>query len=329
MTDVTLRTTGVISAQLHLAQPASTLCLAIPEEAERRVTLILVTSTLARDGKSVVAVGIASALRATGATVRLVRIDDSKSAASDAQQLARVNGVRGSSASVAASDMPTDTDHTVIEASSTRGIDADRTVLVVRQGEADDDTVSRALAEFNPDAVIVNGVSEHGGPAAIKRIADLGGNAAGAIPQDRHLAAPLVREIAPAVNGELSGDEELFDESSRDLVIGPVSAHEGMDYFRKYPDKTLITRHDRIDIALGALDYEPLCLILAGGEPTLPYVAQRAERESFALITTSMTTLETVAAIGPLYGNSTFVGERKLATAIELVSTNVDTDALA
>ena len=293
------------------------------------MTRILVTSTLARDGKSVVAVGIASALRATGATVRLVRIDDSESAASDAQQLARVNGVRAGSEPVAASDIPADTEHTVVEASSAQGIDADRTVLVVRQGEADDDTVSRALADLKPDAVIVNGVSEFGGPAAVKRIADLGGNAIGAIPQDRHLAAPLVREIAPAVEGELSGDEELFDESSRDLVIGPVSAHEGMDYFRKYPDKTLITRHDRIDIALGALDYEPLCLILAGGEPTLPYVAQRAERESFALITTSLTTLETVAAIGPLYGNAPFVGERKLATAIELVSANVDTGALA
>ncbi len=293
------------------------------------MTRILVTSTLARDGKSVVAVGIASALRATGATVRLARIDDSESAASDAQQLARVNGVRGGSDPIAANDVPVDTDHTVIEASSAQGIDADRTVLVVRQGEADDDTVSQALSDLNPDAVIVNGVSEFGGPAAVKRIADLGGNAIGAIPQDRHLAAPLVREIAPAVEGELSGDEELFDESSRDLVIGPVSAHEGMDYFRKYPDKTLITRHDRIDIALGALDYEPLCLILAGGEPTLPYVAQRAERESFALITTSLTTLETVAAIGPLYGNAPFVGERKLATAIELVSANVDAGALA
>ena len=124
------------------------------------MTRILVTSTLARDGKSVVAVGIASALRATGATVRLVRIDDSESAASDAQQLARVNGVRGGLEPVAASDIPADTEHTVVEASSAQGIDADRTVLVVRQGEADDDTVSRALADLKPDAVIVNGVSD-------------------------------------------------------------------------------------------------------------------------------------------------------------------------
>ena len=292
------------------------------------MTRILVTSTLAGDGKSVVAAGIASSLRATGATVRLVRIDDGDSAAGDAQQFARINGVRSASEPVAPGDVPSDTDHTVIEASSGEGLEVDRTVLVVRHGEADDDTVSRALAERTPEAVVVNGVPEHGGPAALDRVAGLGANAVAAIPQDRHLAAPTVRDIVPALDGELSGDEELFDEASRDLVIGPVSAHEGMDYFRKYPDKTLITRHDRIDIALGALDYEPLCLILAGGEPTLPYVAQRAERESFALITTSLSTLEAVAAIGPLYGNTAFIGERKLETAIDLVTSNVPTEAI-
>ena len=293
------------------------------------MTRILVTSTLSGDGKSVVATGIASALRATGATVRLVRVDDGDSAATDAEQLARVNGVRGSSTPVAAADIPTDTDHTVIEASVGAEVDADRTVLVVRHGEADDDTVSRAISERQPDAVVVNGVPEHGADAALARVAQLGGNAVAAIPQSRHLAAPTVRDIAPAVEGELSGDAELFDEASHDLVIGPVSAHEGMDYFRKYPDKTLITRHDRIDIALGALDYEPLCLILAGGEPTLPYVAQRAERESFALITTSLTTLEALQAIGPLYGKSAFIGERKLQAAIELVAANVATETFA
>ncbi|MDE2967190.1 MAG: DRTGG domain-containing protein [Chloroflexota bacterium] len=292
------------------------------------MTRILVTSTLAGDGKSVVAAGIASALRATGGTVRLVRIDDADSAQTDAQQLSRVNGVRGSSEAVGPADILNDTDHTVIEASSGHTLEADQTVLVVRHGEADDDTVARALAELQPDAVIVNGVPPTGGPATLERISGLGGNAVAAIPQDRHLAAPTVRDIAPALDGQLSGDAELFDEASKDLVIGPVSAHEGMDYFRKYPDKTLITRHDRIDIALGALDYEPLCLILAGGEPTLPYVAQRAERESFALITTGLTTLEAVEAIGPLYGNSPFVGERKLATAIDLVAATLPAESL-
>ncbi len=289
---------------------------------------ILVTSTLAGDGKSVVAAALASALRGSGATVRLVRIDDGESVAADARQFARVNGVRAADEPASIDSLPSDTEHLVIEAASNDGIEADRSILVVRHGEADDDTVARAITAVHPDAVVINGVPEHADAEAAQRINGLGGKSIATIPQDRHLAAPTVRAIAPAIDGELSGDDELFDEASRDLVIGPVSAHEGMDYFRKYPNKTLITRHDRIDIALGALDYEPLCLILAGGEPTLPYVAQRAERESFALITTPLSTLQAIDAIGPLYGQSPFVGQRKLQTAIELVGSRLPLDAL-
>ncbi|MCY3558958.1 MAG: DRTGG domain-containing protein [Chloroflexi bacterium] len=292
---------------------------------------ILVTSTLPGDGKSVVAAGIAAALRATGATVRLERVGDSDSASADAVQLSQVNGVRSSGQPVAPTDIALDTDHVVIEAGDASGIEGDRTVLVTRHGEADDDTVARALESLAPDLVVINAVPQYGDAEAIARVSGMGASTASAVcalPQDRHLAAPTVNDIAPAIEGALSGDEALFDESSRDLVIGPVSAHEGMDYFRKYPDKTLVTRHDRIDIALGALDYEPLCLILAGGEPTLPYVAQRAERESFALITTSMSTLEAVEAIGELYGRAAFVGRRKLDTAIDLVGSAVSLDPL-
>jgi BioD-like phosphotransacetylase family protein len=293
------------------------------------VARILVTSTLPRDGKSVVASGLAVALRATGVSVRLVRLDDGESADDDAAQFSRIRGVRTSDASLAADAIGEDTEHTVIEASTDSNVSADYTLLVVRHGEADDETTSKAIADLSPNGVIVNGVPEYGEAAARDRIAALGGQVIATIPQDRHLAAPTVREISPALEGDLSGDEDLFDEASRDLVIGPVSAHEGMDYFRKYPDKTVVSRHDRIDIALGALDYEPLCLILSGGEPTLPYVAQRAERESFALITTPLSTVEAVAAIGPLYGEGRFAGERKLSTAAALVSECVPLDLFA
>ena len=290
---------------------------------------ILVTSSLPRDGKSVVASGLAMALRATGVSVRLVRLDDGESANDDASQFNRIRGVRTSDAALPADAIAEDTDHTIIEASANSEVSADYTLLVVRHGEADDETASKAIADLSPSGVIVNGVPEHGQSAARDRIAALGGRAIATIPQDRHLAAPTVREMTSALEGDLSGDEELFDEASRDLVIGPVSAHEGMDYFRKYPDKTVVSRHDRIDIALGALDYEPLCLILSGGEPTLPYVAQRAERESFALITTPLSTVETVAAIGPLYGEGPFAGQRKLSTAAALVSECVPLDLFA
>ena len=292
---------------------------------------IIVTSALAGDGKSVAAAGIASVLRASGATVRAVRIADGDGAAADAVQLSRLQGVRGGGA-VAAAEIADDADWTVVEAAR-ESVEAarregDRVILVARHGEADDDTLGGAISALAPDGVLVNGVPRHGEAAAAQRVAALGGTLLAAVPQDRLLASPLVSQIAEAVAGELSGDEALFGEASRDLVVGPVSAHEGMDYFRKYPDKTVVSRHDRIDIALGALDYEPLCLVLCGGEPTLPYVAQRAERESFALIVTGLETVEAVAAIGPLYGTGPFSGERKLGAAAALVGGSLPENAL-
>ena len=293
---------------------------------------LIITSTLDGDGKSVVAAGAASMLRASGATVRAVRLDDGQSAEADAAQLARLQGVRGGPA-VDAGDVQDDADWIVVEAGAKSAAavrrDGDRLLLVARSGEADDDTLARAISEHAPDGVVVTCVPERGEPVVRERVSSLGGALFAAIPLDRHLAAPVVRQIADAVDGELSGHESLFGEASRDLVVGPVSAHEGMDYFRKYPDKTVVSRHDRIDIALGALDYEPLCLVLCGGEPTLPYVAQRAESESFALIVTSQSTVEAVNAVGPLYGSAPFSGERKLAAAVALVGESTPDDALA
>ena len=293
---------------------------------------LIITSTLDGDGKSVVAAGAASLLRASGATVRAVRLDDGESAEADAVQLGRLQGVRGGPA-VDAGDVQDDADWIVVEAGAESAAavrrDGDRMLLVARSGEADDDTLGRAISEHAPDGVVVTCVPERGEQAARERVSALGGSLFAAIPLDRHLAAPVVRQIADAVEGELSGHESLFSEASRDLVVGPVSAHEGMDYFRKYPDKTVVSRHDRIDIALGALDYEPLCLVLCGGEPTLPYVAQRAESESFALIVTGRSTAEAVNAVGPLYGAAPFSGERKLAAAVALVGESTPDGALA
>ena len=293
---------------------------------------IIVTSPLARDGKSVVAAGLAAALRRDGASVRLERVEGEPSADADAAQLARVQGVRGSGAPIAANALPTDSDHTVLEAdvdvAAQLKAAADAVVVVVRHGEADDATLERTLQDLQPLGVIVNAAPLEAVEAAGSRVVALGGAFLAALPSDRLLAAPLVRDMAAAIQGELSGDEDLFGEASQDLVVGPVSAHEGMDYFKNYPDKTVVLRHDRVDIALGALDYGPLCMIISGGRPTLPYIAQRAESEAFALITTALTTAEAVNAIGPLYGSAPFAGRRKIERAAALIAAHVPRDAL-
>lgn len=292
------------------------------------MTRIFVTSPLPRDGKSTVAAGLAAALRATGATVRLVRLPGGATEGDDAAIFGRLQGVR---ANAVPETLPSaDTDHTVVEVPDPAACaalgDADtRVLLVTRYGEADDETVRRAAEAAKPVGLIVNtcptGSETDAGLDEARRLAGLIDTPLlAAIPQDRLLSAPLVDAMAEAVDGDLAGDEHLWREAAEWLQVGPISAHGGIDYFSRYPDKTVITRNDKIDVALSALDSAPLCLILSGGAPNLPYIAQRAEQEEFALIVTALDTPDAVNRIGDLYGDTPFVGARKVNRAVALVA---------
>ena len=311
------------------------------------MTRILVTSALPRDGKTVVAAGLAHALRRSGApsagnTVRLVRTPGGPSEATDAATFARLQGVRASGRPENLVQTPpdSDTDHAptpdylVVEVPDPADCDALRdsdtpsatkTLLITRHAEADDPALQRAVQAAKPSGLIVNqcptGAQADAGLAEAQRLAALLGlPLLATLPQDRLLSAPLVEAMAKAIHGELGGDPHLWREAAEWLQVGPISAHSGIDYFGRYPDKSVITRNDKLDVALAALDSQPLCLILSGGAPNLPYIAQRAEQEEFALIITPLDTPQAVQRIGALYGDTPFVGARKLQRAVSLIA---------
>ena len=296
------------------------------------MSTLIITSALSGDGKSVVAAGFAAALRAIGSTVRLARAAGSDSAGVDAEQFAQVQGVRSSGAPVDADHLPLDTDTTVIEVDDPVSAAAlrkggDSLILVTRHGETDDVTLARLIAETQATGIVINAAP----PQEVENIAqsdELAAPVLGVLPQDRLLAAPSFTAMARAVDGTLAGPERLHDDAAEWLVVGPISAHGGMPYFDQFPHAAVVTRHDRVDIALGALNQHPAGLILTGGEPTLPYVAQRAETEEFVLIVTGLSTTDAVNRIGDLYAQGIFQGPRKMQRAIDLVASQVSLDLL-
>lgn len=298
------------------------------------MTTVVLTSPIAGDGKSVVAAGLALALRRTGPSVRLAREAAGDSAAADAAAFAGLQGVRTSGQPEPVDAIPTDTDLTLIEAGTPAtaarlGQAGARVLLVTRHGEADDSTVRRAIQETSAAGLIVNGAP----PAQLEQVRaaaePIGPPVVGVLPQDRLLSAPSFVDMAAAVDGELRAPAHLNDETAEWLVVGPISAHTGMAYFDRHPDQVVITRADRVDVALAALNQAPRGLILTGGEPRLPYVYQRAESEEFALIVTGLTTAEAANRIGELYAHGRFAGGAKLARAAELVAAHCDVAAAA
>ncbi len=283
------------------------------------------------------ATGLAAATRAAGSSVRLVRLAGGESDGADAATFTLVQGVRSTGQVGDLSDGDSDGDSadlTIVEAPSREALaDARRrypgpVVLVTRPGQADDVTISRWVAEHEPAAIVLNSVDpQQSDRAAIETLAH-GVDTIGSIPQDRLLSAPSVRAIAEAVEGDLGGSAERQAEAVTWLQIGPISAHGGIEHFGRYADKVVVTRHDKIDVALSALDSEPACLILSGGEPNLPYVRQRAESEDFALIVTALSTPDVTTRIGELYAHSPFGGHRKVERAAALVREHVDLAAV-
>ena len=296
------------------------------------MTRILVTSPLPADGKSAVTVGLAASLRRGGSIVHLARARGGDHDAADAVAFTFLSGVRSPGEPIDAPGPEPDADAdavTVIELASPDQIAAFRdggaqTVVVTRFAEADDETLARLVAAVQPLGLVVTAVPPGDHDEAARIAAAAATPLLGAIPQDRLLAAPVVTEMAAALEGDLSGAESLYPEATEWLQIGPITAHGGADYFRRFADKTVITRYDKTDVALSALDAEPACLILTGGEPTLPYVAQRAESEDFALIVTTCDTPEAVRRIGDLYGHTRFTGARKMRRAADLVQAHLD-----
>lgn len=298
------------------------------------MSVLIVTSALPGDGKSVLAVGMAGALRDAGSSVHLVRLPGGDNAVSDAEAFARLSGVRSPGGPQRLDPSAVDADVTIAEAASFEETAAPReqtdaqVVLVTRFGEAVDHTLHRVIEMVMPAALVINAVPDHALDAVQQRGDESGVPIVAVLPQDRLLAAPLISAMATAVAGDLRGASELHGEAVEWLQIGPISAHSGIDYFSRYPDKAVITRHDKLDVALAALDSEPACLILTGGEPRLPYVAQRAESEEFALIVTELDTADATARIGELYAHSPFSGERKVQRAVQMLQEHVDVEAL-
>ena len=261
---------------------------------------LIVTSPLRGDGKSAVAAGVAGALaRETAAGLTIVE-------AADPAEIA-----------------------TAAAAGPRRLV-----LLVSRYGQADDATIVRTAGETGAAGIVFTAVPADRLEAARTRVDDLGSHLdaellfLGAMPQDRLLAAPSVREMAQALSGTLHASDELRDEALEWIEIGPITAHPGSEHFARLGSKAVITRVERPDLALAALDTETACLILTGGEEPLSYVVERTQSEEIPLISTPLSTPDAVERLGPLYGRSAFIGRRKAERAVELARAHLDLSTL-
>jgi len=261
-------------------------------------------------GASTVAVGLAHKLAYAGQSVTLVRVAGDDRAEADARTFATLEFADASGAAIAADAVQAAVQGvTIVEAAAGN----DGAALAARLG-------GKVLRVTSNAAPAAGTIANHTRAAS-----------AGAIAEDRLLAAPTVAALALASKAQvLTRSVEGDDAVVEHIVIGAISHDSNVPYFDRFSRKAVVTRAERVDIALSALRTETECLILTGGGEPSPYLLDRvAASRSTTLLLAPEGTVETVRDIEGMFGHVAFSGEAKVERAAELVAAALDDAAIA
>lgn len=109
--------------------------------------------------------------------------------------------------------------------------------------------------------------------------------------------AVTIKDIVECVQGEVLNSKERLDDSVSSLMVGVMCVDPSPMYFGLKSDKAVITRGDRTDLQLGALETSIKCLILTGGVKPRPIVLARAKEKNVPVIVAQKDTAAILAQL--------------------------------
>ena len=150
----------------------------------------------------------------------------------------------------------------------------------------------------------------------------------GVLPKDPRLAAPTVAELAEGLQAEILSGAEKTGELVEHMLVGAMSAESALAYFRRTPNKAVITGGDRADIQLAALESSTRCLILTGNLYPSPVVLNRADELGVPVLLASTDTLSAIDVVGGYLGRSRVQQREKVDRFTALLNESLDVPAL-
>ncbi len=146
----------------------------------------------------------------------------------------------------------------------------------------------------------------------------------GVLPKEGMLSAPSVKELAEGLHAEILCSAECSEELVEHMLVGAMSVESALSYFRRKPNKAVITGGDRADIQLAALETSTRCLILTGNIYPSPAVINRAEELCVPVLLTRMDTLGTIEIIENFFGKSRFQQPQKMERFTQIMDEHFD-----
>jgi len=141
----------------------------------------------------------------------------------------------------------------------------------------------------------------------------------GVLPLDRVLDAVTVRQLTEILDGKVLCAHERLDEFVERFSVGAMDVDAALGYFRKLPNKAVITGGHRADIQLAALETSTKCIVLTGDQMPNEIIISRAREVGVPMISVHYDTYTTVEKLEAVLGRIRIREERKVQRARELL----------
>lgn len=145
-----------------------------------------------------------------------------------------------------------------------------------------------------------------------------------ALHRDILLDSITVRQLNEILNGHVLCCEEGLDEFIENFSIGAMDVDSALKYFRRTPNKAVITGAHRSDIQLAALETSTRCIILTGGLYTNDVILGKAKISGVPVISVQDDTFSTVEKIESVLGKIRIREQRKVDKTREIMKKDFD-----
>lgn len=144
------------------------------------------------------------------------------------------------------------------------------------------------------------------------------------IQRDRLLDAVTVRRLNEILGGRVLCCEDRLESLVENFSIGAMDVDSALAYFRRIPNKAVITGAHRSDIQIAAIETSTRCIILTGGLPTNDVVIGKARSKNIPIISTQDDTFTAIDKIEAYAGRTSIRERAKVERAQELFSAEFD-----
>ena len=231
---------------------------------------------------------------------------------------------------------------TILEVDSSSGVEwvalaAERLnahTLLVSQGRrglraAELSKWSEALGE-SLVGVLINGATRYMSTDASEGVApsfqDAGIDLIGMIPEDRALLSVTVDQIRAGLDGRYAVDEGDIHSPVEHFQVGCMSLDPGELRFGLYDSNAVVTRGDRPDIQMSALNASVTCLVLTGGIDPIEYISYEAQEEETPIVVVESDTLTTMSLLNDVTTSARMDSAAKVARFAELLEAHAELD---